>query len=104
VLNSGKLLINQLIIDKAHGSGTILHRELPIMMIFYLFGQMTLKKKNELNSIRFTYSEITESLERTRLDMLGFIEKPLYQWLVTRDKAIADNMKSNMYKWFLKDG
>ncbi|RED66142.1 hypothetical protein [Cohnella lupini] len=52
-------------------------------------------------NIRFTFSEIMDSLEITREDLRGFIERPLFQWLERRDKEIANNMKSKMYKWFL---
>lgn len=60
-------------------------------------------ENKDLYNIRYTYPEITESLEKTMEDLRGFIEKPLFQWLETRDKEIACNMKTKMYKWFLKD-
>ncbi|MUT65181.1 hypothetical protein [Paenibacillus sp. NEAU-GSW1] len=60
-------------------------------------------ENNEVLNIRFTYPEMKESLDRTRRDILGFIEKPLYQWLEVRDKEIAINMKEKMHTWFLKE-
>lgn len=61
------------------------------------------KQKEELSSIRFTYKELLEGLEKCKKDLLGFIEEPLYKWIKMRDEEIANRMKQKMFHWFLKD-
>ncbi|WP_427050902.1 hypothetical protein [Paenibacillus sp. TC-CSREp1] len=60
-------------------------------------------QKEELFSIRFTYKELLEGLEKCKKDLLGFIEEPLYKWIKVRDEEIANRMKQRMLQWFLKD-
>ncbi|NJJ42439.1 hypothetical protein HCB82_25370 [Paenibacillus sp. 7028] len=60
-------------------------------------------QKEELFSIRFTYKELFEGLEKCKKDLLGFIEEPLHKWIKVRDEEIANQMKQKMLLWFLKD-
>lgn len=60
-------------------------------------------QKDGLYSIRFTYKDLHESLEKCKDDLLGFIEEPLYKWINVRNEDVADQMKQKMLQWFMKD-
>lgn len=53
-------------------------------------------------SIEFSYRELIESLDKSRKEMQGFIEGPLYEWIFKRDEEIASIMKVRMKQWILK--
>lgn len=59
--------------------------------------------KKKLFCIEYTYEEIYCSLEETKNDLLGFIKKPLFLWINSRDQEIAQRTKQKMYEWFMKD-
>ncbi|KRF10185.1 hypothetical protein ASG89_01200 [Paenibacillus sp. Soil766] len=59
--------------------------------------------KENVFFIEFKYDELIHALEDTKKELLGFIEKPLYQWLDHRDKFIANEMVRKMKQWFLKE-
>jgi len=54
-----------------------------------------------LLSIKFSYSEILNCLQKTKFDLTGFIQKPLYNWIYSRDIKIAKKMEEMMEKWIL---
>lgn len=52
--------------------------------------------------ILYSYKELIDSLEKTRNEMQGFIEGPLYEWINKRDKEIANTMRDRMKQWIMK--
>lgn len=52
--------------------------------------------------ILYSYKELIDSLEKTRKEMQGFIEGPLYEWINKRDKEIANMMRDRMKQWIMK--
>ncbi|MDT8976455.1 hypothetical protein ABN764_24420 [Paenibacillaceae sp. P-4] len=53
-------------------------------------------------SIQYSYKELIDSLEKTRNEMQGFIEGPLYDWINKRDEEIASTIKDRMKQWIIK--
>lgn len=59
--------------------------------------------KTKLTFIDFSYSEVLKSLARTKADLIGFIENPLFSWISKRDIELAIKFKLKMYQWFMED-
>lgn len=57
---------------------------------------------NVNKSIQYSYKELIDSLEKTRNEMQGFIEGPLYDWINKRDEEIASTIKDRMKQWIIK--
>ncbi|MHA7966751.1 hypothetical protein ACX93W_21810 [Paenibacillus sp. CAU 1782] len=60
------------------------------------------KESTEHFYVDFTYNELEESLEKTKGELVGFIEGPLFHWVFKRDAELARQFKLKMYMWFLK--
>ncbi|MCM3700546.1 hypothetical protein [Paenibacillus macerans] len=53
--------------------------------------------------IDYTYEEIYKCLKETRVELLDFIEGPLFSWLNQRDSDIASEMIIKMKNWFVQE-
>ncbi|MEK3885855.1 hypothetical protein [Paenibacillus sp. PL2-23] len=53
--------------------------------------------------IEFSYQELKENLEKTSKEIKGFIEGPLYCWIVKENSEIANTMRAKMKKWLLNE-
>ncbi|MBU5345831.1 hypothetical protein [Paenibacillus lautus] len=62
----------------------------------------TIESNVNSKSIQFLYKELIDSLEKTRKEMQGFIEGPLYNWISKRDKEIASTIKDRMKQWIMR--
>lgn len=56
--------------------------------------------EENLYYIEFKYEELLESLEKTKKDLLDFIEKPLFNWIYLRNQEIAFEMILKMKECF----
>ncbi|ASR46590.1 hypothetical protein B4V02_07825 [Paenibacillus kribbensis] len=52
--------------------------------------------------IQYSHKELIDSLNKTRKEIQGFIEGPLYEWINKRDKEIAGTMRDRMKQWIMK--
>jgi hypothetical protein len=61
------------------------------------------KNDHDLLNIKYSYKEIFKCLEKTKFELKEFIQKPLYNWINSKDRKIAEKMNQMMKKWILKD-
>ncbi|MGM1048094.1 MAG: hypothetical protein ACQEXX_18395 [Bacillota bacterium] len=57
----------------------------------------------KLYYIEYKYEELLECLEKTRNDLLEFIEKPLFNWIYLRNQEIGYEMILKMKECFMND-